>query len=123
MRWVSRALWAARKIFRGASTESLLSILVAVLFALSNNTGSAQQPIGSAHATQALPPSQPGDQPSDPGPLATGISPALNAKQIRTAMKKVADWELARVQAQPPSRSWDFGVLDIGLHGRVPHLA
>lgn len=30
-------------------------------------------------------------------------------------MKKVADWELARVQAQPPSRSWDFGVLDIGL--------
>ena len=30
-------------------------------------------------------------------------------------MKKVADWELARVQAQPMSRSWDFGVLDIGF--------
>jgi rhamnogalacturonyl hydrolase YesR len=30
-------------------------------------------------------------------------------------MRRVADWELARVDAQPPSRSWDFGVLDIGL--------
>lgn len=57
----------------------------------------------------------PGDQPADPGPLATDLLPALRTKQIRAAMKKVADWELARVQAQPPSRTWDFGVLDIGL--------
>jgi rhamnogalacturonyl hydrolase YesR len=77
----------------------------------SGNSGSAQQPIGPAPAPQA----QPGDQPGDPGPLATDLSPALSAQQIRTAMKEVADWELARVQAQPPSRSWDFGVLDIGL--------
>jgi unsaturated rhamnogalacturonyl hydrolase len=56
-----------------------------------------------------------GDDPADPGPLATDISPAPHAKQIRAAMRRVADWELARVEAQPPSRSWDFGVLDIGL--------
>jgi rhamnogalacturonyl hydrolase YesR len=30
-------------------------------------------------------------------------------------MRKVADWELARVQAQSPSRAWDFGTLDIGF--------
>ena len=30
-------------------------------------------------------------------------------------MRKVADWELQRVQAQAPSRAWDFGALDIGL--------
>jgi unsaturated rhamnogalacturonyl hydrolase len=30
-------------------------------------------------------------------------------------MRKVADWELQRVQSQAPSRAWDFGALDIGL--------
>jgi unsaturated rhamnogalacturonyl hydrolase len=58
---------------------------------------------------------QAGDDPADPGPLAADLSPALRSKQIRTAMRRVADWELARVEAQPPSRSWDFGALDIGL--------
>src|SRR5208337_2518775 len=56
-----------------------------------------------------------GDQPDEPGPLATDLSPELNGKQIRAAMRKVADWELKRVQSQAPSRAWDFGVLDIGL--------
>jgi len=57
----------------------------------------------------------PGDQPADAGPLATDLSPALHSKQIRAAMKRVADWELQRVQAQAPSRAWDFGTLDVGL--------
>ncbi len=58
---------------------------------------------------------QAGDDSADPGPLATDLSPALRGKQIRTAMKLVADWELARVQKQPPSRAWDFATLDIGF--------
>jgi len=95
----------------GLVTKTLLRILTAVLLASSGAAACAQQPINIAPPSQ----NQPGDQPNDPGPLATDLSPALNAKQIRAAMKKVADWELARVQAQPPSRSWDFGVLDIGL--------
>jgi len=37
-----------------------------------------------------------GDSPADPGPLATGLSPALNKVEIDKAMRKVADWELAR---------------------------
>jgi rhamnogalacturonyl hydrolase YesR len=57
----------------------------------------------------------PGDQPDNPGPLATDLSPVLHTKQIRAALRKVADWELARVQSQTASREWDFGTLDIGL--------
>ena len=103
MRWLCRTLWAA------GSTAMLLGILIAVLLGTSNAACFAQQPT----KNEAAP--SPGDQPSDPGPLATDLSPALHSKQIRAAMRKVADWELQRVQAQPPSRAWDFGALDIGL--------
>jgi unsaturated rhamnogalacturonyl hydrolase len=37
-----------------------------------------------------------GDSPLDPGPLAKDLSPALKAADIDKAMRKVADWELAR---------------------------
>jgi unsaturated rhamnogalacturonyl hydrolase len=103
MRWLCRTLWAA------GSTAMLLGILIAVLLGTSNAACFAQQPT----KNEAAP--SPGDQPSDPGPLATDLSPALHSKQIRMAMRKVADWELQRVQAQAPSRAWDFGALDIGL--------
>lgn len=103
MRWLCRTLWAA------GSTAMLLGILIAVLLGTSNAACFAQQP------TKIEAPPSPGDQPSDPGPLDPSLSPALHSKQIRAAMRKVADWELQRVQAQPPSRAWDFGALDIGL--------
>ena len=35
-----------------------------------------------------------GDEPDDPGPLATGLSPELKRPAILKAMKKVADWQL-----------------------------
>ena len=37
-----------------------------------------------------------GDSPLDPGPLAKDLSPALKGADIDKAMRKVADWELAR---------------------------
>jgi rhamnogalacturonyl hydrolase YesR len=37
-----------------------------------------------------------GDSPSDPGPLATDVSPALKAADLDKVMRKVADWELVR---------------------------
>jgi rhamnogalacturonyl hydrolase YesR len=103
MRWLCKTLWAA------GSTAMLLGILIAVLLGTSNAACFAQQTMKNEPAPS------PGDQPSDPGPLATDLSPALHSKPIRAAMRKVADWELQRVQAQPPSRAWDFGALDIGL--------
>jgi unsaturated rhamnogalacturonyl hydrolase len=95
MRWVSRALLTAG--------------LIAGLMMLPNRECLAQQT-----ASDAVAPS-PGDQPDDPGPLATDLSSGLQRKMIRAAMRKVADWELQRVEAQAPSRAWDFGALDIGL--------
>jgi unsaturated rhamnogalacturonyl hydrolase len=102
MRWASRTLWVA------VWTEVLLGVLIVVLVG-PGAAGFAQQAANNSAAAS------PGDQPADPGPLATGLSPALHPKQIHAAMKKVADWELARVEKQPPSRAWDFGTLDIGL--------
>jgi rhamnogalacturonyl hydrolase YesR len=94
MRWVCKALLAA----------CLMTLPVGTL----NGACFAQ-------TTNNVPAALPGDEPSDPGALATDLSPALHAKPIRAAMRKVADWELQRAQAQPMSRTWDFGTLDIGL--------
>jgi unsaturated rhamnogalacturonyl hydrolase len=100
MRWVCRALLNAG--------------LIAGLMLVPQGEGLAQK--GTSDASAPPPPeSSPGDQPDDPGQFATDLSPALHSKAIRAAMRKVADWELQRVQAQAPSRAWDFGALDIGL--------
>ncbi|HUV70358.1 MAG TPA: glycoside hydrolase family 88 protein [Terracidiphilus sp.] len=101
--------WLCMRLGGAGSTAVLLGVLMAVLLGTSSVACIAQQPANTA------PVASPGDQPDNPGPLATDLSPALHSKQIRAAMRKVADWELGRVDAQPPSRSWDFGTLDIGL--------
>ena len=55
-----------------------------------------------------------GDAPDDPGPLATGLSPATTHKDVRRAAKMVADWELARTQAVF-NRQWTFAALYDGF--------
>ncbi len=94
---------------RARTYQALKTLAILGLAAALCGSASAQQTASAAAVSQA------GDAPADPGPLATDLSAALRGKQIRAAMQRVADWELARVQAQPRSRSWDFGVLDIGL--------
>ena len=39
-----------------------------------------------------------GDAPTDAGPLATDLSPAMKIADIDKAMRKVADWQLAKAQ-------------------------
>jgi unsaturated rhamnogalacturonyl hydrolase len=56
-----------------------------------------------------------GDQPADPGPLAKDLSGEVRSKAIRAVIRKVAEWELSRAAAQPMSRTWDWGTLDLGL--------
>ncbi|MDR3739029.1 MAG: glycoside hydrolase family 88 protein [Terracidiphilus sp.] len=102
-------LWASRTPRAAGSPAAALGLLALAIFGAWGAAGFAQQ---AAHKETAV---SPGDEPANPGPLAAELSPALRTKPIRAAMKKVADWEVARVEAQPPSRSWDFGVLDIGL--------
>jgi unsaturated rhamnogalacturonyl hydrolase len=55
-----------------------------------------------------------GDAPDDPGPLATGLSPALKPKDIEAAMKKVADWQLV-VAEKNFDRDWTYAALYDGL--------
>jgi unsaturated rhamnogalacturonyl hydrolase len=55
-----------------------------------------------------------GDAPANPGPLAKGLSTEVNPKAIQDAMRKVADWQLARV-ANTPSQDWTFAALYTGM--------
>src|SRR4051812_7255928 len=55
-----------------------------------------------------------GDQPADPGPLATDLSPALTQKAIEAAMKKVGDWQVSSREDRF-NRQWTFSALYRGL--------
>lgn len=55
-----------------------------------------------------------GDQPDDPGPLAKDLSPALRSKDIRKAMRRVADWQVKRIE-NAPSQDWTYATLYAGL--------
>jgi unsaturated rhamnogalacturonyl hydrolase len=51
-----------------------------------------------------------GDTPDVAGPLATDLSPALNADAIGRAMRKVGDWQLAKSR-DDFSQDWTFAAL------------
>src|ERR1700722_20794635 len=55
-----------------------------------------------------------GDAPADPGPLATDLSGELQPQAVKKAMRRVADWQLSRIQ-DAPSQDWTFGDLYLGL--------
>jgi len=55
-----------------------------------------------------------GDAPVDPGPLAASLSSQLTSAEIREAMRKVADWQTARI-ADTPSQDWTFATLYAGM--------
>ncbi len=55
-----------------------------------------------------------GDAPADPGPLATDLSPALKPEAVDAAIRKVADWQLARSQDYF-DRIWTWSVLYSGF--------
>lgn len=55
-----------------------------------------------------------GDAPADPGPLATDVSGEMQPAAIKAAMRKVADWQNARI-ADTPSQNWTFPPLYDGL--------
>jgi len=55
-----------------------------------------------------------GDAPADPGPFAKDLSPALRPAAVQAAMRKVADWQTARL-VDKPSQDWTFATLYVGL--------
>jgi rhamnogalacturonyl hydrolase YesR len=68
--------------------------------------------LGQLTAAEHLP--SVGDAPADPGPIASDLSGALEPQAIRAAMKKVADWQNARI-LDSPSQDWTFATLYVGL--------
>ncbi len=83
---------------------------------------------GALHAQQTFPQPTPaqqaivnkdnsrhfGDSPADGGPMSTNLSAALKSADIDKAVRKVADWELARSQ-QYFDRIWTWSVLYSGF--------
>ena len=55
-----------------------------------------------------------GDQPDDPGPLATDLSARLKRPAILKAMKKVADWQLQHSEGRY-NIQWTFAALYDGM--------
>jgi len=55
-----------------------------------------------------------GDGPTDPGPLAADLSGDLQSQAIKNAMRKVANWQMSRIQ-DTPSQDWTFATLYVGL--------
>lgn len=55
-----------------------------------------------------------GDQPDNPGPLATNLSPKLKRSEILKAMKLVADWQLKESESRY-NIGWTFAALYDGL--------
>jgi len=54
-----------------------------------------------------------GDSPETTLPLAHDVSPVLRRRDIEHAMRKVADWQLARTPNL--GSDWTFAVLDVGI--------
>ena len=62
-----------------------------------------------------------GDAPSNPGPLATDLSSKFTHRDVRRALRKVADWQLNR--AEPDfSQDWTYAALYAGFMA-VPDAA
>jgi unsaturated rhamnogalacturonyl hydrolase len=110
------------------------------LFATTAQTAPAQQPVSRPAADSPVAPPNTeamrlagiakdgarkfGSDPDDPGQLAKDLSPAITPAAIATAMRKVADWQLAQSQQyftivdkarQLDSRIWTWGALYSGL--------
>ena len=78
----------------------------------------AQQPSASLKAS-AIERTKEGDQPDNPGPIATDLSSKLTSPAIRAAMKKVGDWQL-RVGEANFNNDWTFAALYDGMQTPGP---
>lgn len=88
----------------------LLPIALVAGVCLAGPVIAAQNPSADAERRAA------GDQPDDPGPLATDLSPNLKRADILKVMKKVADWQLKEAESRY-NIDWTFAALYDGLLG------
>lgn len=96
-----------------------LLVLFLVLFLLAfclpvNFAAAAQTAPSPSTAAAAADRDAAGDQPADPGPLATDLSPAIRRPAILKAMKRVADWQIQQAQSHY-NIQWTYAALYDGL--------
>jgi rhamnogalacturonyl hydrolase YesR len=84
--------------------------LLLVAACLTGQVMAAQNPPNSAEAERRAA----GDQPDNPGPLASNLSPKLKRSDILKAMKLVADWQLKESESRY-NIQWTFAALYDGL--------
>jgi unsaturated rhamnogalacturonyl hydrolase len=89
-------------------TRLLFAVALLALLAVPHSFGqnTAPPPIDERAAA--------GDQPDDPGPLATGLSPKLKRPAILKAMKLVADWQIKHAEGRY-NIQWTYAALYDGL--------
>jgi unsaturated rhamnogalacturonyl hydrolase len=74
----------------------------------------ASRSVASAQLTDAEKLAAVGDAPAHALPIATDLSPDINRKNVEHAMRKVADWQLARVRSAF-NLDWTFAALYTGF--------
>jgi rhamnogalacturonyl hydrolase YesR len=95
--------------------KSLRSIALVFIALLANGVAQAQTPPAQNIPFDAKAEGEAaGDQPDDPGPLATNLSPAIKRKAILAAMKKVADWQVKQAEGHY-NIQWTYAALYDGL--------
>jgi len=88
----------------------LSACLSALMFSLVLCAGAAL----TAQTTPALRHQNVGDAPATALPLATDLSPKLTHRDVRRAIRKVGDWQLARAEADF-DQDWTYGALYAGF--------
>jgi unsaturated rhamnogalacturonyl hydrolase len=91
-------------------TKPLPSLLLLAAAFLASTVALAQNPPPSNEAERQAA----GDQPDDPGPLATDLSPKMERREIVKAMKAVADWQLKEAESRY-NIDWTFAALYDGM--------
>ncbi len=86
----------------------LIVLVLAFAFLPGNPTSAQSAPLVIDERAAA------GDQPDDPGPLATDLSPSLKRPAILKAMKKVGDWQLQHSESRY-NIQWTFAALYDGF--------
>jgi len=96
---------------------------IAAVVLLSISCAAAQTTVAQVSTAQTPTPQRPsakilhdaaGDIATDPGPLDISLSPTLTHRDVRRAMQKVADWQLAQSQSKF-TQDWTYAPLYSGL--------
>jgi unsaturated rhamnogalacturonyl hydrolase len=103
-------------VIRTARSGCGLALMLAITTLSGENLAAQQQAITPQEAAgiQKDTARHFGDAPANPGPKASDLSPSMNPAAVKTAMRKVAIWQLSRSQPYF-DRIWTWSVLYSGF--------